>query len=533
VAVAGAAAAVVYGRFVRPRLVRWGATDEEVSGPFPGADLVPDGERSGAMAVTIDAPPEQVWPWLVQMGWDRGGWYSWDHLDNAGRPSAREVHPEWQDIRPGDQLKYWAPGAGPLDAYKVARVEPNRFLGLYGLIDLRGGTLDPGQPRPSAYLEGLWGFQLKELPGGRTRLVVSGYQAGRPRWVARLVYSGIFPPVVWIMQARMLAVLKRNIENSSRATGSNTATGEVRRRHSRGLSSVAVKWRGSLHRVRPGRVPIRDTSLYVDVVGQGPPLVVMHGGPSADLWTMQAFRQCADRFTLVFYDHRCNGRSIGPPVETMTWENLTADADALRERLGFERWAVLGHSFGGQVALEYALRYPERVTHLVLLDTGADSHWERQNASEVLIARGYGREKAELARRWFNGEFTPREYFSIFSQIGDAYFHGSGLAMLARELSSGAWRSRPRAEPLIFAGRHLMRDWTVVDRLGEITAPTLVVAGREDFVFPPQCQLELAAGIPHARLRIIDRAGHNPHDEQTAEVMEAVTDFLGGGVPGG
>lgn len=329
----------------------------------------------------------------------------------------------------------------------------------------------------------------------------------------------------------MLAVLKRNIENDSRATDSKTAAGEVRGRDSRGLSSAVVKWRGSLHRVRPGRVPIRDTSLYVDVVGQGPPLVLMHGGPSADLWTMQSFRQCADRFTLVFYDHRCNGRSIGAPVESMTWENLTADADALRERLGFERWAVLGHSFGGQVALEYALRYPERVSHLVLLDTGADSHWERQNASEVLLARGYGREKAELARRWFNGEFTPREYFSIFAQIGDAYFYRSGLAMLARELSSGSWRSRPRAEPLIFAGRHLMKDWTVVDRLGEITAPTLVVAGRDDFVFPPQCQLELAAGIPHARLRIVDRAGHSPQDEQTAEVVQAIEDFLGADVP--
>ncbi|NGP06381.1 alpha/beta fold hydrolase [Rhodococcus sp. 14C212] len=527
IAVAGAATAVVYGSLVRPRLVRWGATDEEINGPFPGAELVPDGERSGAMAVTIDAPPEQVWPWLVQMGWDRGGWYSWDHLDNAGRPSAWEVHPEWQDIRPGDYLKYWAPGAGPMNAYAVARIEPNRFLGLHGLSDLRGRTLDPEQPRPSAYLEGLWGFQLNELPGGRTRLVVSGYQAGRPRWLGRVVYFWIFPPVVWIMQARMLAVLKRNIENAARANGPNTATDVATRRNDDRPSSAAVTRRGGLHRVRPGRIPIRDTSLYVDVVGQGPPLVLMHGGPSADLWTMQSLRQCADRFTLVFYDHRCNGRSVGAPVSSMTWENLTADADALRERLGFERWAVLGHSFGGQVALEYALRYPDRVSHLVLLGTGADSHWQRQNAPEVLRERGYGRKKVELTRRWFTGEFNPREYFPIFAQIGGTYFYRSGLGVLAHELKIGAWRSRPRAEPLIFAGRHLMRDWTVADRLGEITAPTLVVAGRDDFVFPPQSQRELAAGIPHARLRIIDRAGHNPHDEQTAEVVQALEDFLG------
>ena len=116
------------------------------------------------------------------------------------------------------------------------------------------------------------------------------------------------------------------------------------------------------HKIKPGRIAVGDISLFVDVVGQGHPLVLMHGGPSADLWTMSAFRQCADQFTLVFYDHRCNGRSDGPPVSSMTWENLTADADALREKLGFERWAVLGHSFGGHVALEYALRYPDRLS---------------------------------------------------------------------------------------------------------------------------------------------------------------------------
>ena len=100
IAAVAAAAAVVYGSWIRPRLMRWGATDEEVAGPYPGADLVPDGERGATMAVTIDAPPDQVWPWLVQMGGDRGGWYSWDHLDNAGRPSARQSPPGVARPRP-------------------------------------------------------------------------------------------------------------------------------------------------------------------------------------------------------------------------------------------------------------------------------------------------------------------------------------------------------------------------------------------------------------------------------------------------
>jgi proline iminopeptidase len=136
------------------------------------------------------------------------------------------------------------------------------------------------------------------------------------------------------------------------------------------------------------RMSIRDVSLFVEVVGHGYPLLLMHGGPGAEHWTMLPFRRLADRFTLVFYDHRCNGRSEGPPVESMTWENLTADADALRQKLGFEKWAVLGHSFGGHVALEYALRYPESLSHLVLLDTGADSRWGRQNAPTLLAKRG-------------------------------------------------------------------------------------------------------------------------------------------------
>jgi hypothetical protein len=215
--VLGVAAAAAYGGWVRPRLVRWGATDEELAQPFPGADVVPGGERAATMAVTIDASPAQVWPWLVQLGWDRGGWYSWDGLDNAGRRSAQEVHPEWQDLAVGDRLKYWAPVAGPLDSYAVAVLEPNRFLGLYGLTDLRGSWLDPDQPRPRGYMEGLWGFLLNELPDGRTRLVIGGYQAARPRWFERFLYYWVFPPIVWVMQARMLVVLKRNIERASQA----------------------------------------------------------------------------------------------------------------------------------------------------------------------------------------------------------------------------------------------------------------------------------------------------------------------------
>lgn len=278
----------------------------------------------------------------------------------------------------------------------------------------------------------------------------------------------------------------------------------------------------------PRRVAVRGVDLYVDKVGRGEPLVLMHGGPSADLWTMGAFRRCADQATLIFYDHRCNGRSTGVPVSSMTWDNLTADADALRSYLGFDKWALLGHSFGGQVALEYCLRYPDRVSRLVLLDTGAESRWARENAPRVAAQRGYGAAKAELVRRWFAGEFMPREYFSIFWRISPAYVSGSGWRMLARELADGAWRTRIRPQALIFAGRELLVDWSVVDRLREIHTPTLVIAGQDDFVFPPQCQHELAEGITGAQLALVENAGHSPQDERPDVVLSAVREFLAG-----
>ena len=114
---------------------------------------------------------------------------------------------------------------GLLAPWEVAALEPNRFLGLHKLTDLQGRSLDPRRARPPAYLEGLWGFLLEEKPDGGTRLIISGYQAVRPRWLERLVFSWSSIRVVWIMQARMLAMLKRNVE---RATNAPTPTVSLR-----------------------------------------------------------------------------------------------------------------------------------------------------------------------------------------------------------------------------------------------------------------------------------------------------------------
>lgn len=273
------------------------------------------------------------------------------------------------------------------------------------------------------------------------------------------------------------------------------------------------------------KMMIRGISMNIKIMGQGSPLALMHGGPGADLYTMLSFKPLADQFTLVFYDHRCNGRSEGAEVSSMTWENLTADADALREKLGFDRWAVLGHSFGGNVALEYALRYPQRVSALVLVNSGGDYRVVRENAPAVLAQRGYTPELVELSRRFLNGQIEPNEMFPSLMKLGKAYSPYLSPWQMPHMILTGI-QTKLQPEAMIFGETQLLRNWAIMDRLGEIQAPTLVIAGREDFIYPPEHQEALAAGLPNARLVFIDRAGHNPHDEQPVKVQRLIRDFL-------
>lgn len=279
-------------------------------------------------------------------------------------------------------------------------------------------------------------------------------------------------------------------------------------------------------------IPIRDGSLFVKVIGHGYPLAIMHGGPGADHTTMLSLKPLADRSMLVFYDHRCNGRSKGADITSLTWENLATDADALRQALGFKKWAVLGHSFGGMVALEYALRYPKSISYLVLLDTCGDLRWAQEKAPDLLAQRGHSPETVELARRFLNGQTEPKEMFPSLMKLGDAYFpHGLSFWQLAQLMVSGLG-TKLRPEALIFGYGQSLRGWTVMDRLAEIKVPTLIMAGRDDFLFPPEHQEELAAGIANARLKIIERAGHNPHEERPAEVIRTIRDFMAAAQPG-
>ena len=273
------------------------------------------------------------------------------------------------------------------------------------------------------------------------------------------------------------------------------------------------------------KIAVRDVSLFVKVMGHGYPLLLMHGGPGLDHTTLESLEPLSDRFTLIFYDHRCNGRSTGA-VDTMTFDNLTADAEALRQTFGFEEWAVAGHSFGGNVALEYALRYPASVSHLILLDSCGDAWWYEESAPAILGKRGYSEKTVEAAWRFFNGELTPDEVYPIVRKFLRAYFYKFGIRDMPTSIRA-AFRMKMRHDAHVFGFGTTLKNWSVMDRLGEIGAPTLVLGGREDFLFPPEHQAILADRIANARLEIIERAGHNAHAEQAREVMQIIKDFIG------
>jgi hypothetical protein len=214
-AVTGGALLAGYQFLARPYFECYGATDEEVNASYPGDDLVPDSRRGGTMATTIGAPPADVWPWLVQMGCDRAGWYSWDRLDNAGHPSAERVHPEWQQIAEGDRF------ASVPDAshwFDVALVDPGRTLILRASMTLpKGEIFDPNGELPSRYVDSTWGFHLRPTIDGGTRLVTTGRVRANPRWLSELGDWLVWDPAHWIMQIKQFRELRRRAEANQRS----------------------------------------------------------------------------------------------------------------------------------------------------------------------------------------------------------------------------------------------------------------------------------------------------------------------------
>jgi hypothetical protein len=208
---AAGAALVGYATLVRPRILRWGASDQEAAERLPGDEVVTRPRYQTTHAVTINAPPSRVWPWLVQLGQGRGGLYSYDWLENLfglGFRSADRILPELQHLQVGDQV-WLAPrdSAMPL-WYQVLDLQPPQTLVL-GPHGDRQEALDQGLPWPT------WTFVLRDLGNGSSRLIVRMRSDFTPTPLGLLANKYALEPVHFAMERRMLLGIKHRAEQAT------------------------------------------------------------------------------------------------------------------------------------------------------------------------------------------------------------------------------------------------------------------------------------------------------------------------------
>jgi hypothetical protein len=199
-------AAGTYLLLFRRRCLTWGATADEVARPLPGDELLATADMISTRAITIRASADDGWPWIAQLGQGRGGFYSYDFLENlvgCDIHSADRIVPEWQGVAVGDEVKLFPDG--PL---KVAALEAGRSL------VIRGGVPMGNTPPPYDFT---WAFVLRERPDGTSRLLVRERYAYSQRWAPLLVEPAA--AVSFVMTQKMLRGIRDRAERSAPPRG--------------------------------------------------------------------------------------------------------------------------------------------------------------------------------------------------------------------------------------------------------------------------------------------------------------------------
>jgi hypothetical protein len=196
---------LVYHRFVRPWHLEWGATDEEIGRRLPGDDIVPTASSETTRAVTIEAPCEEVWPWHVQLGQGRGGFYSYSWLENLAGADIHNVDrivPELQGLEEGDSIQmaredYWL--QSPLTTMTVERIDQGRTLVLRG------------------YDGGTWTFHLDPIDAETTRFIVRGRTPANQSFGGRIGRYLVYELPHFVMERGMMRGIKARAERPGHA----------------------------------------------------------------------------------------------------------------------------------------------------------------------------------------------------------------------------------------------------------------------------------------------------------------------------
>ena len=267
---------------------------------------------------------------------------------------------------------------------------------------------------------------------------------------------------------------------------------------------------------------VNGTELFWQSHGSGRPVLVMHGGPGLDHSYFRPWLDpLGDSVRLVYYDQRATGRSARTgALEGVSVRTLVDDAEALRAHLGLERVILFGHSFGGCLALAYALHYGERLDGLVLCAT-APSVEHVPAAFEELTARATAKQRAVLARALAEPILDDKALKDAWRALLPLYFAryrqawGKALSEPIR-YGAAAWNQLGRIAPVLsaYAERH------------RASCPTLVLQGAHDWFTPSDQIARLMAALPSATLVWFERSGHFPFVEEQEEFVATVKRWM-------
>lgn len=304
------------------------------------------------------------------------------------------------------------------------------------------------------------------------------------------------------------------------------------------LDSVRAQGEGDAT-VREHRVPVGGhVSLYARTIGRGPLVIVLHGGPDFDhAYLLPDMDRWSDRFQLLYYDQRGRGRSAdGVRPEDVSLESEIDDLDKVRQHFGIDTTVLLGHSWGTVLALEYALRHPERVSHLILMNpapaSAADFGLLRQ-AYAAELGSDMDRQRELVGRREYQAgdpETVAARYRIHFKHAlkKPADYERLMATMKAQFVQQGkAGILKARA-----VEDELMRDtWEIADydllpQLSTLRVPTLVIGGDHDFI-PSAVAEHIARAIPDAELVTIKDCGHFAYLECASAVGRSINEFFG------
>ncbi len=283
---------------------------------------------------------------------------------------------------------------------------------------------------------------------------------------------------------------------------------------------------------------VRDTLLFFDTYGSNfdpegrellerPVAFVAHGGPGADHSIMRPGMDPIGEYAqIVYWDHRGQGRSARGDISQYTLDENVEDLEALRAHLGIEQIVSVGTSYGGMVAMAHAARYPKSVSKLLLIVTAAHSGFNAR-AQEIVALRGTPEEK-EAARQLWAGELTSdaamRDYFrntwGLYSTTFDESKRAKNEDALARAILS------PEAMNRAFAPGGFLLDYDLRPELKKITAPTLVLAGRHDWICAPEFSEEIHALIPGSQLKIFEKSSHSLRGDEPEEFFATLKEFI-------